>query len=136
MTKRNAEWQGMNWIRQTSRLAIYLRDGLSCCYCGDSVENGVQLTLDHVKPYSKGGSNEASNLVTCCHRCNCSRGNRTVAKFAVAVAAYLNHNIDSKEIVKHVNACVKRDMKAYRKQANEMVALRGSAAKVLASLAG
>jgi 5-methylcytosine-specific restriction endonuclease McrA len=135
MTNRKENWNGMNWIRQTSRLAIYLRDGLSCVYCGDSVENGAQLTLDHVRPHSKGGSNEASNLVTCCHRCNCSRGNRSVAKFAIAVASYLNHNVKSELIVKHVQTCVKRDMKEFRTQANQMVALRGSAAKVLATLA-
>jgi 5-methylcytosine-specific restriction endonuclease McrA len=135
MTNRKENWNGMNWIRQTSRLAIYLRDGLSCVYCGDSVENGAQLTLDHVRPHSKGGSNETTNLVTCCHRCNCSRGNRSVAKFAIAVASYLNHNVKSEAIVKHVQTCVKRNIKEFRTQANQMVALRGSAAKVLATLA-
>jgi 5-methylcytosine-specific restriction endonuclease McrA len=45
------EWQGMNWIRQEKRLAIYLRDGLACGYCGDSVENGAKLSLDHLKPH-------------------------------------------------------------------------------------
>ena len=65
MTKRKANWQGMNWIRQEKRLAIYLRDGMSCAYCGASVEGGAQLSLDHVKPHSRGGSNAAANLVTC-----------------------------------------------------------------------
>lgn len=131
---RKANWKGMNWIRQSSRLAVYLRDGLACCYCGDSVENGAQLTLDHVKPHDLGGTNEITNLVTCCHRCNCSRGKRTVASFAVAVASYINHDVKSKDIVKHVKACTKRDMKPFRVQALELIALRGSAAKVLANM--
>lgn len=131
---RKANWQGMNWIRQSSRLAIYLRDGLACCYCGDSVENGCQLSLDHVQPHDLGGSNEISNLVTCCKRCNSSRGKRSVASFAKATAQYLNHGIEAKAIVNHVKACTKRDIKPFRKQANELIASRGSAAKVLANM--
>jgi len=38
--------QGMNWIRKEKRLAIYLRDGLACGYCGQSIEDGAKLTLD------------------------------------------------------------------------------------------
>ena len=94
--------QGMNWIRQEKRLAIYLRDGLACCYCGSTIEDGTRLTLDHIKPYSMGGSNEPTNLVTCCHRCNSSRGNRSWTKFAGAVAEYLNHGIKPEEIIGHI----------------------------------
>ena len=85
-------WQGMNWIRQEKRLAIYLRDGLACAYCGDSVENGARLTLDHILPASKGGSNDDTNLITCCERCNKSRGNRSIGRWTKAVADYLNHS--------------------------------------------
>ncbi len=94
--------QGMNWIRQEKRLAIYLRDGLACCYCGSTIEDGTRLTLDHIKPYSMGGSNEPTNLVTCCHRCNSSRGNRSWTQFAGAVAEYLNHGIKPEEIIGHI----------------------------------
>lgn len=131
--ERKANWQGMNWIRQDARLAVYLRDGLACVYCGDCVENGAQLTLDHVKPYDNGGSNKVTNLVTCCKRCNSSRGKRPVVSFAVAVADYLDHGIDAKSIVEHVKTCTKRDVKPFRVQAKELIALRGSAAKVLAA---
>ena len=30
---------GMNWLPKARRLAIYLRDGLACAYCGASVED-------------------------------------------------------------------------------------------------
>lgn len=56
--------QGMNWIRPTTRLAIYLRDGLACVYCGQALEDGVQLTLDHIKPWCRGGRHSPGNLVT------------------------------------------------------------------------
>ncbi len=57
---------GMNWIRREKRLALHLRDGLVCVYCGAAGEDGGQLTLDHLRPVSKGGTNDASNLVTAC----------------------------------------------------------------------
>jgi hypothetical protein len=95
--------QGMNWIRPVKRLAIYLRDGLACVYCGDSIEDGVVLTLDHVVCRAHGGSNHETNLVTSCLRCNSSRGKRSVKAFAKAVAAYLNHGVDAAAIVLHVH---------------------------------
>lgn len=128
---RKDNWQGMNWIRQSSRLAIYLRDGLSCAYCGASVEDGTQLSLDHLKPHSKGGSNHPSNLVTCCSKCNSARGNRPVRQFCRAVAEYLDK--DSRAIERHVRACAKRSLVGPRKEAKELIKRRGSVAKALAA---
>lgn len=128
----NGDWQGMNWIRQEKRLAIYCRDGLACAWCGDSVENGTKLTLDHLTPHSKGGSNHETNLVTCCHRCNCSRGNRSVKAFAADVATYLGHDVEPKEILSHVVATAKKPLAEFKVEAKKLIARRGSAARVLA----
>ncbi|MBK8912942.1 MAG: HNH endonuclease [Chlorobi bacterium] len=122
--------QGMNWISQHKRLAIYMRDGLACAYCGDGVEDGAKLTLDHLTPYSEGGSNHETNLVTCCHRCNSSRGNRSVEEFASGVAAYLNHGVKVSDITAHISDCTSRPLDI--KAAKEMIARRGSCAKVIA----
>ena len=100
----------MNWIRPERRLAIYLRDGLSCCYCGEGIEAGIVLTMDHIRPYSKGGTNDSHNLVTCCRRCNSSRGNRSWRKFAEVVAQYLNHGVDSKMIINRILASRRRNI--------------------------
>ena len=67
--------QGSKWIRPEKRLAIYLRDGLACAYCGAKAEDGKPLSLDHLLPCSKGGGNHEGNLVTCCLKCNSRRGN-------------------------------------------------------------
>jgi len=123
----------MNWIRQSTRLALYLRDGCACAYCGDGVEDGAILTLDHLTPFSKNGSNDASNLVTCCSRCNSARGNRSVRSFCRAVAEYLDHGIDAKDIEKHVRNCARREMTARRREARELIKRRGSAARALQS---
>lgn len=70
------------WIRPHKRLAVYLRDDMACVYCG-AEEN---LTLDHLRPRTKGGSNSDSNLVTACTGCNSSRQHSPVpAESAAAV---------------------------------------------------
>lgn len=74
--------QGMNWIRPVSRLAIYLRDGFACAWCGEGAEQGIKMTLDHLVPNDHGGSNDATNLVTACVGCNAARGTLPVAAFA------------------------------------------------------
>lgn len=134
-TRGQGNYQGMNWIRQEKRLAIYLRDGLSCAYCGASAEIGTQLSLDHILPHSKGGTNAETNLVTCCSRCNSSRGNRDLEVFAAAVAGYINHGVTAEDIIAHVKDCAGRGLKTAKAEAKTMMDRRGSAAKVLASLA-
>lgn len=121
----------MNWISQHKRLAIYLRDGLGCAYCGVGVEDGAKLTLDHLTPYSEGGSNDQSNLVTCCHRCNSSRGSRSVEDFAAAVALYINHGATAECILAHIQDCTQRPLDV--KAAKELIAKRGSCAKAIAA---
>lgn len=115
--------QGMNWIRPAKRLAIYLRDGLACCYCGSSVEDGTKLTLDHITPLSRRGTNKETNLVTTCHRCNSSRGNRKVEVFAVAVAEYLNHGVQAEAILNFIHETVRRPLDV--QAAKELIARRG-----------
>jgi len=122
-TNRKEKNQGMNWIRPVKRLAIYMRDGLACAYCGATIEGGAQLTLDHLKPYSKGGSNSASNLVTCCARCNSSRGNRSYRVFAATVAAYINHGATAAGIIAFVGKTTRRTLPLAA--AAELIAARG-----------
>ena len=43
-----------------------------CAYCG-SEEN---LTLDHITPRSKGGSNRATNVLCACKECNNDKGHQ------------------------------------------------------------
>lgn len=122
----------MNFVRQSTRLALYLRDGLACAWCGASVEDGARLSLDHVRPYSAGGSNAPSNLVTACLRCNSARGARSADRFARDVAVYLGHGADAVEILAHVRRTIRRALP--RPEALELIARRGSVARVLAEI--
>lgn len=134
MTDRKQKNQGMNWLRQEKRLAIYLRDGLACIYCGATIEEGASLSLDHVKPYSEGGSNSERNLVTCCAKCNSSRGNRPVADFAAAVAGYVNHGVTAEDILSDIRSRTRRSLAPYKAEAKALVARRGTVARVLAAM--
>ncbi len=61
--------------RKISRRALFARDKWRCQYCG--TETG-KLTLDHVKPRSRGGESVWDNVVTSCGPCNLRKGNRTL----------------------------------------------------------
>ena len=44
------------------RYQVLRRDGFKCVLCGASSKDGVTLHVDHIKPVSKGGKSEISNL--------------------------------------------------------------------------
>lgn len=128
-SRAKGKWQGMNWITQVKRLAIYLRDGCACAYCGASVESGAILSLDHLKPHSKGGSNHEHNLVTCCKQCNDRRGNRSLKTWILAVAEYVGHNVSPESISGFIKVTTKRRLPI--QQAKDLILVRGSASKAL-----
>lgn len=122
---------GMNWITKNKRLAIYLRDGMCCAYCGSVIEDGITLTLDHLTPRSQGGNNDEANLITCCHKCNSTRGDRELSEFVYTVAAYVNNEVTGEMILNHIAACTSRELKPFKQLANEIIANRPSWAEAL-----
>lgn len=80
--------QGSKWIRPAKRLAIYIRDGFHCAYCGRDLKNAsaCEIGLDHLVCSSDGGSNSETNLVTACRSCNSSRGTKAWADYATGGA--------------------------------------------------
>ncbi len=65
-------------ISSALRFRILLRDGFTCCKCGKSPlkEKNVELHVDHIIPYSKGGETIPENLETKCSICNLGKGNQ------------------------------------------------------------
>jgi len=71
-TKRQPGGNGWQW--QRIRRAILARDGHTCRYC-----HAIATQIDHVVPIARGGSDDPTNLVACCARCNEQRRRRLVA---------------------------------------------------------
>lgn len=70
-------------IHQTGRLPsvslrykVLSRDNHKCIGCGATPATmaGVELEIDHIMPYSKGGETVLDNLQTLCKKCNSGKG--------------------------------------------------------------
>ncbi len=60
-----------------SRANLLVRDHYTCQYCGKSVKNPKDRTIDHILPRSRGGKTVWENVVLCCRKCNLRKGDRT-----------------------------------------------------------
>jgi len=98
--------------RKDLRLAIYLRDSFRCVYCCRDLHGAhpSDITLDHVRPDSDGGSNEPANLVTACRACNCSRQDRPINRFA------------GPETRADIRRLTRRSIRPYRRLAKAIIA--------------
>lgn len=59
-----------------TRRNLYKRDNFTCQYCMVGFTPN-SLTIDHVVPKSRGGTNGWTNCVTSCERCNSKKADRT-----------------------------------------------------------
>ena len=69
-------------ISKKMRFEVFKRDKFTCQYCGRSVPD-VILHVDHIKPVSKGGTNDIMNLITSCQDCNLGKGARELSDDSV-----------------------------------------------------
>jgi len=65
-------------IPATLRFEVFRRDGFKCKYCGRSEREGAVLHVDHVVPFSRGGTTTEDNLITACSDCNLGKSDRPV----------------------------------------------------------
>jgi len=62
------------------RFEIFERDKYKCVVCGRDASDGVKLQVDHIHPFSKGGSSKKENLATLCFECNIGKGNKELER--------------------------------------------------------
>lgn len=64
-------------INKATRYFIFKKAGFKCQCCGmrPSSENDIQLNIDHIIPFSKGGKNSIENYQVLCNKCNASKSN-------------------------------------------------------------
>lgn len=63
-------------ISDKLRYQVLKRDNFKCCACGASPAKdvSVELHIDHIIPWSKGGETKIDNLQTLCSKCNLGKG--------------------------------------------------------------
>ena len=62
-------------ISAALRVSVLNRDRYKCVFCGRNSKQ-IDLEVDHILPFSKGGNNDFSNLQTLCFDCNRGKGSR------------------------------------------------------------
>lgn len=78
-SNRRAEWANRDALKRGAEgsfsneewVALCEKYGNRCLRCG---RGDVTLSVDHVKPLSKGGTNWLDNIQPLCVSCNCSKG--------------------------------------------------------------
>lgn len=59
-------------VSSQTRREVFERDGYVCAYCGSTED----LQIDHIYPWSKGGTHDLNNLQVLCRPCNIHKGAR------------------------------------------------------------
>lgn len=62
-------------VRKLVRESVLRRDGYRCLCC----ESTDKLCIDHIMPFSLGGSDEVENLQVLCQRCNATKGGKVLS---------------------------------------------------------
>jgi len=63
-------------IKPRLRFDILQRDNHTCQSCGATPQDGATLEIDHIQPFSKGGTDDPDNLQVLCRECNSGKGAR------------------------------------------------------------
>lgn len=75
-TKKVKKPNSQRIISGTTRQNVLMRDNYTCQICGATVKDGAKLEIDHIIPYSKGGTTDENNLQVLCQQCNREKHNR------------------------------------------------------------
>jgi len=59
-------------IPKSTRNFVLSRDNYSCNFCGSTYD----LHIDHIHPFSRGGTNKADNLQVLCSSCNLQKSDK------------------------------------------------------------
>jgi hypothetical protein len=91
-------------IPQAVQINVVLRDGKVCAECGENI-SPEEVQFDHVIPYSKGGSSDASNIRVLREHCNKKKSNRFEAEILVMHAGeQLAQHFDSSFVEIYLDA--------------------------------
>ena len=67
------------------RFEVLRRNKFCCSYCGKAAVDGYRLVIDHIKPVSKGGTNDIDNLTASCDDCNGGKGTADIDSYTTPI---------------------------------------------------
>lgn len=70
----------MDHITTEQRKEMWNAHGRQCVYCHQYM-TFKSMTVDHIKPKSKGGKDNPANLLPACKSCNSMKGTKTLHQF-------------------------------------------------------
>ena len=73
------------------RRNLWRRDKGFCQYCGKQPSSD-DITMDHIRPKSKGGLSVFENCVLCCTSCNLQKGNRSLEQTGMRLQKLKRHS--------------------------------------------
>lgn len=106
-------------LSKKTRFEVFKRDNFSCQYCGANPPK-VVLECDHIKPVSKGGSDDLYNLITSCFDCNRGKSNIELRKVALSVSDKHKILIEKDLQFKEYQKLVRRLENKLRKEENSV----------------
>jgi len=65
-----------DYVPPLNNQTLFRRDAHLCMYCGQRFPSR-ELSRDHIRPFSQGGSDVWTNVVAACRRCNNLKASRT-----------------------------------------------------------
>ncbi|GMU68932.1 MAG: hypothetical protein AMXMBFR37_12640 [Steroidobacteraceae bacterium] len=65
-----------DYVPPLNNQTLFRRDAFLCMYCAQRFP-ARELSRDHVRPFSQGGKDSWTNVVTACRRCNNLKASRT-----------------------------------------------------------
>src|SRR3982074_3204974 len=65
-----------DYVPPLNNQTLFRRDAFLCMYCGMRFASR-ELSRDHIRPFSQGGIDIWTNVVTACRRCNNQKASRT-----------------------------------------------------------
>lgn len=108
----NLEATSSSEAKRKWRNSIKKHWNYKCAYCG-SDEN---LTLDHITPRSKGGSDRITNVLCACNDCNKSKGHQMWSEWFLEQDFFNTENLS--KIIEWQEQITEKELYVYRPRKN------------------
>lgn len=104
----NLEATSSSEARRKWRQSIKEKWDYKCAYCGSEEE----LTLDHITPRSKGGSEKVTNVLCACKKCNNDKAHQKWYDWYLTQEFFTTERLS--DIIKWQNQITEKELVVYR----------------------